>query len=165
MHMDSISGWEPNWSGGDGSRLSEADEARMMAIVRTLPKGKQAEMLDVLMGIAGEDGKDFSSEMAHSRAVLSAFNEVFDSLVWIMGNHEGRLLRAINSPVNPSELLSLMRLDNGKWKIGPYYWGLLKSGGETFRIAPERRGGGNRAVACHSAPPAYPDGTLAPHGV
>lgn len=134
MHMDSISGWEPNWAGEDGSKLSEADEARLMELARSLPRNKQAELLDVIMGIAGEDGKDFSSEMNHSRAALSALNGMFDSLVWIMGNHEGRLLRAINSPVNPSELLNLMQLDNGKWKIGPYYWGLLKSGGEVFRI-------------------------------
>ena len=30
--------------------------------------------------------------------------------------------------------LNLMQLDNGKWKIGPYYWGILRSGGEVFML-------------------------------
>ncbi len=145
MHMDSISGWEPNWNSG-ASKLSESDEARLLALANTLPAAKRAELMEVILG-AGSDGKDFSDEMGQARSVLKALDACFDKFVWIMGNHEGRLLRAINSPVNPSELLNLMKLEQGKWEIAPYYYGLLKSGGETFRITHPKSAADNAARA------------------
>lgn len=143
MHMDSISGWEPNWSVGT-SKLTEKDEERLLALANTLPASKRAELLEVILQ-TGSDGKDFSDEMSQARQVLNALDACFDKFVWIMGNHEGRLLRAINSPVNPSELLNLMRLDSGKWEIAPYYYGLLTSGGEVFRITHPKSASDNTA--------------------
>jgi hypothetical protein len=72
--------------------------------------------------------------MHHARKTLEALDQLFDKFVWVLGNHEGRLLRAINSPVMPSELLNLMKLEEGKWIADPYYYCLLNSGGQIFRI-------------------------------
>lgn len=135
LHMDSISGWEPNWAPArDRTILSSQDEERLMNLALSLPRAKQQAIIDIIGNLSGIDGKDFSAEMGHARQTLHGLNDCFDRFVWVLGNHEGRLLRAINSPVNPSELLNLMRLDNGKWEIGPYYYAILKSGGQEFRI-------------------------------
>jgi len=135
LHMDSISGWEPNWAPSrERTILSEEDESRLLAIALSLPRNKQQAIIDIIGESAGLDGKDFSAEMGFARKALMALDKCFERFVWVLGNHEGRLLRAINSPVNPSELLNLMRLDSGKWEIGPYYYAILRSGGEEFRI-------------------------------
>ena len=135
LHMDSISGWEPNWAPTHNRTiLTEEDEARLLELALTLPKAKQQAIIDLIGRSDSLDGKDFSAEMGHARRTLKALDDCFDSFVWVLGNHEGRLLRAIDSPVNPSELLNLMKLDEGKWIIAPYYYCLLNSSGQTYRV-------------------------------
>lgn len=135
LHMDSISGWEPNWAPSHNKTvLTEEDEKALLDLALTLPKAKQQAIIDLISNSDNLDGKDFSAEMGHARRTLKALDECFDSFVWVLGNHEGRLLRAINSPVNPSELLNLMKLEEGKWIIAPYYYAILNSGGQTFRV-------------------------------
>lgn len=135
LHFDSLSGWEPNWAVKPNGGLSEKDERKLMDLAMSLPKNQQQKLIDTIVEI-GTQNEDagFSGEMHHARQILKTLDECFQSFVWVLGNHEGRLLRAINSPVQPSELLNLMRLDEGKWIIAPYYYCLLISGGETFRI-------------------------------
>lgn len=135
LHFDSLSGWEPAWTQKPAGGLSAQDEERLMSAAMTLPKKYQGQIMELIVDIGGEEaGGGFDSEMHHARQVLSAFDQLFDRFVWVLGNHEGRLLRAINSPVNPSELLNLMKLDNGKWMIAPYYYGILNSNGQSYRI-------------------------------
>lgn len=146
LHMDTLSGWEPSWKQGENKTiLSDIDESRLLEIALSLPKAKQQAIIDIIGNSDGVDGKDFSAEMGHARRTLKALDDCFDKFVWVLGNHEGRLLRAINSPVNPSELLNLMKLDEGKWEIGPYYYAILKSGGQEFRITHPKSAANNAA--------------------
>ena len=150
LHMDSISGWEPNWAPDHKTILTEEDEARLLELALTLPKAKQQAIIDIIGNSDGIDGKDFSAEMGHARRALKALDECFDKFVWVLGNHEGRVLRAINSPVNPSELLNLMKLDSGKWEIAPFYYAILKSNGEEFRVTHPKSAADNAARALAS---------------
>jgi len=135
LHMDTLSGWEPSWKQVENKTiLSEDDESRLLAIALSLPKAKQQAIIDIIGNSDGVEGKDFSAEMGFARKALTALDQCFDKFVWVLGNHEGRVLRAINSPVNPSELLNLMRLDEGRWTIAPFYYAILKSGGQEFRV-------------------------------
>lgn len=146
LHMDSLTGWGPNWGSGPTSALSDKDEKKLMDIAMTLTKRKQAAMMEVIGGLEGITGSDYSTEMIESRKVLQAIDKNFQTCVWILGNHEDRLLRAINNPINPSELLNIMNLPSGKWKIAPYYYGLLISNGETFRITHPKSAADNAAI-------------------
>ena len=135
LHFDSLSGWEPNWAVKPNGGLSEKDERRLLDLALTMPKNQQDKLINTIVEIGGQsEDSGFSGEMYHARTALNSLNDCFTSFVWVLGNHEGRLLRAINSPVQPSELLNLMRLDEGKWTIAPYYHCILKSGNEVFRI-------------------------------
>ena len=136
LHFDSLSGWEPNWAQPPNGGLSEKDEQRLMDAAMRLPKNHQGRFMELIADIGGqvEDGGGFSGEMHHARHVLNCLDDLFDSFVWVLGNHEGRLLRAINSPVQPTELLNLMKLEEGKWQIAPYYYCLLETSKGTFRI-------------------------------
>ena len=73
-----------------------------------------------------------SRELADARKVVVALNEHFDHVDLIAGNHEGRLLRALNSAIFPTDLLRL--LDAQKWRVAPYYLSYVISGGQTFRV-------------------------------
>lgn len=135
LHFDSLSGWQPNWSPPPNGGLSEKDEKRLMDLAMTLPKKHQEELMTTIADIGGQtEDHGFSNEMHHARKTLAALNGCFDLLTWVLGNHEGRLLRAIESPVMPSELLNLMKLDEGKWKIAPYYFCMLETARGTYRI-------------------------------
>ena len=135
VHFDSLSGWEPQWSNKPNGGLTESDERILLDKIKQLPGRYQGGLLTALVEIGDrEEGAGFSQEMHHTRKAVNAINDLFDNLIWVLGNHEGRLLRTINSPVMPSELLNLMQLDSGKWLVSPYYYCLLKSNGQTYRI-------------------------------
>jgi len=135
LHFDSLSGWQPNWAVKPNGGLTEKDERELMNFAMSLPKTHQARMMEKIVEIGGAaEEHGFSGEMHHARKVLKALDDCFDSFTWALGNHEGRLLRAIESPVEPSELLNLMKLDEGKWHIAPFYYCYLISNGERYRI-------------------------------
>ena len=135
LHFDSLSGWQPNWAQPPNGGITEKTERELMDFAMTLPKTHQAKLMEKIVEIGGtNESGGFSGEMHHARKVLKALDDCFDSFVWVLGNHEGRLLRTIESPVQPSELLNLMKLDEGKWKIAPYYFAYLDSSGERYRI-------------------------------
>lgn len=52
-----------------------------------------------------------------------------------------RLMRTINSPLEPNELLNLMNLENGRWQIAPYYYCWLNSDGVRYRICHPKSAG------------------------
>ena len=135
LHFDSLSGWEPNWAKEPNGGLSEHDEARLMEYAKSLPAKYQQGLIEHIVTI-GEREADggFSGEMYHARRIFDAIKDLFDINLWVLGNHEGRLIRAINSPVQPSELLNLMRLDEGRWKIAPYYYAILHTNKGDYRI-------------------------------
>jgi len=151
LHFDSLTGWEPPWKNKKKGGLSEEAEQELMDFAMTLPKKQQGQLMEKIITIGPQEANGgFSEEMKNSRKVLVALNQLFDVFVWILGNHEGRLLRAINSPVEPSELLNLMKLKEGHWTIAPYYYCLLNSGGEIFRITHPKGAANNTARALGS---------------
>jgi uncharacterized membrane protein AbrB (regulator of aidB expression) len=50
-----------------------------------------------------------------------------------LGNHEGRLLRALQTALNPEELTTLLKTGE-HWRIAPFYYSYLISGGVKWLI-------------------------------
>jgi len=147
MHFDSLTGWEANFTKEPNGGISDNDEKDLLAFAQTLSQKKREELIDKVIGIGRrEEDVNFSGEMYHARKTLKVINELFGEILWVMGNHEGRLLRAINSPVQPIELLNLMQLKSGKWKIAPYYYAYLISNKEKYRIEHPKPYAANTAV-------------------
>jgi len=137
LHFDSLSGWEPNFQVEDKKgALDDGDEKKLVDFAMTLSKGKQQALLDITMDLGKKPAEhDYGEEMKHSRKTIHALNDCFDSFVWVLGNHEGRLLRTMDTPLPPSEILVGMELrKDGKWKIAPFYYCLLNTEKGTFRI-------------------------------
>ncbi len=73
-----------------------------------------------------------SEEWAHARKVLQTMEKLFDKIEWQIGNHEGRILRQMQSPFFAEDLRRLFVSD--KVHISPYYYCILKSGGVDWRV-------------------------------
>jgi hypothetical protein len=130
LHNDALSGFEPAFVDDEARIAPELADLLLAAA----PKSKElAELVERHRGEKGEP--DHSEEMERAKTVLLAIGYQFDEIHCILGNHEGRLLRAIQTPLNPNHVLKEVGIvDNPKWKIRPYYFCHVVSGGETFRV-------------------------------
>ena len=137
LHFDSISSWEANWMEKEKQGIPEPVELKLIDFFKTLPSKHQEHGFDLLDKLGHPtDGGDpnISQELAVARRELKVLSELFDQIDFVLGNHEGRLLSALSSPMFPSELLVQLKIDNPKWRIAPFYFSLLTSGGREFQI-------------------------------
>lgn len=122
LHFDSISAWEPSWANPTKAGLNEAQERTLVNFLQSLPSKHQERGFDLLESIGGDNagGPNLSAEMAAARQVVTAINHCFKRIDCVIGNHEGRLLRAMQTPIFPADILRL--IDAETWRIAPYYF-------------------------------------------
>jgi hypothetical protein len=134
LHFDSLSGWEPNWTAPNPGGLTADAEAALMEFSKSLP-AKQRDALMLKIGDLGQrteqDGA--STEMGVARRELRRLAEQFDRIDFVLGNHCGRLLRAMNTAMEPQELLRLLECGD-KWRIAPYYFSYLDTPQGRYQI-------------------------------
>jgi len=152
LHFESLTGWNPNWNKKIKSGLSEINERRLVDKIMGLPSKYQGELLEEVADIGGDEKEiTYAGEMNEARKTLKIIDEMFDKLVWVLGNHEGRLLSALEVSIDPNELLLQMKLigkenQSSKWIIAPYYFCILHSKEQTFRIEHPKPFSANTAV-------------------
>lgn len=138
LHFESLSGWEPAWvNNEDVGSISEQIEAQLMDFAKSLGSKQQGALMEIIGGASpDEPNKNVSAEMNAAKAELRRLAQNFDKIDLVLGNHEGRLLRAMEAAVSPNTLLNLMGIQDGdpKWRSSPYYFSVLHSGGEKFQI-------------------------------
>jgi len=136
LHFDSLSSWEPQWEQPNGhGGLDEKQELAFVEFAKSLGKRQQEAAFDLLEKIGGKEeggGPNVSEELSVSRKAVKALAECFKKVDVILGNHEGRMLRQLHSPLFPTEITRL--IDRQDWRIAPYYFGYLISDGERFII-------------------------------
>lgn len=134
VHFDSLSAWGANWITDEPGTLPDSVGDDLLRFIETLPVEYQQNGLAVLgrIGEASGGTPNLGRELADTRALVGELSKVFKSVVFVLGNHEGRLLRALDSSMFPSDLLELFRA--GHWRVSPYYYSLVISAGEAFRI-------------------------------
>ena len=144
-----ISSWEPAWSNPPKTGLSDDQERVLLDFLQTLPGKYQAALPELMEALDGteENVSNISAEMRAARQVVTVLSQAFKAVDFVIGNHEGRLLRAFQSPVCPEDVLRL--IDAEAWRIAPYYWMHLKSGGRVFQI--EHPGAAARTTAARLA--------------
>jgi hypothetical protein len=140
LHFASLSNWNPAWETPNGhGGLDENQEAAFVEFAKSLSKRNQEAAFDLLDKIGGkcEDGDpNVSEELSVARKSVKSLAECFKKVDVVLGNHEGRLLRELKSPLFPTEITRL--IDMQDWRIAPYYYQLLNSSGELFRIVHPR---------------------------
>jgi biotin operon repressor len=136
LHLDSLSKWEPQWEIPNGKGgLDEKQELAFIEFAKGLGKRQQEVAFALLdkIGSKEEDGDpNVSEELSISRKAIKSLAECFKKVDVILGNHDGRLLRQLNSPLYPTEITRL--IERQDWRIAPYYFGYLISNGEKFII-------------------------------
>jgi hypothetical protein len=138
IHNDTLTPFDPPWT-ADVSPESVSSEAhdRLVSFGDSL-KGQTRKDYDAMlekMGIRSESPHSgLSLEWKIAGEQISSFRQVFSSADWDLGNHEGRTLRVLQSPLVPTTLRDMI-VPGAEWiRIAPYYYSLVHSEGKTFRI-------------------------------
>ena len=134
LHFDSLSGWEPSWTTPNVGGITAGAESKLVEFAKTLGKNQQAKMFGLIANIGEKTEQDgASTELTIARRELRRLADQFDKIDFVIGNHEGRLLRAFQTTLDPEELKRLLELGD-KWRIAPFYFSYLISGGEKYCI-------------------------------
>ena len=138
MHFDGLSSWEANWiTPSPDSGLSDKDRALIEEIVLTLQPGKRDSLLEILdnIGKTVKDGSpSVSQELEVTRKQLNVIGGMFDQVDIVIGNHDGRLLRMLNSATFADDFRRFIGATDPKWRIAPYYFSYVVSDGVPFQI-------------------------------
>jgi hypothetical protein len=125
LHFDSLSGWEPNWAKLEEGGIIASAEEKLMDFAQKLPNNLQGELVELIGDIGQRSESDgVSTELGIARRELHKMDKLFDRIDFVLGNHEGRLLRAMQTTLDPKELIRLLE-GGDKWRIGEYYFSYL----------------------------------------
>lgn len=132
LDMNAFNEFPPNFENDDRRVIDNKSSEELIKFANSLPSEKREELLGMIGNAERENGA--GSEIKESRQVLHALENEFDLILWIMGNHEQRILRILKKVMPVETLAVLFGADNPKWQVSPYYHCELHSGGETWRI-------------------------------
>ncbi len=139
VHFNSLSGWAANWlKEQEAGGLSDQNENRLIDFAKKLSPKHQDELFTLIgdIGQVRQDGApNVATELREARSTLKMIGELFTLVDFVLGNHEGRLIRTLNSPLFATDLLGFLGLDaEPQWRISPFYYSWVESGGERFRV-------------------------------
>lgn len=146
LHFDSLSQWEAEWAEAQRvNSLTEDAETRLREFIQSLPVTQQGAGMEILASITGAGSEP--TELAAAKRALTVIGECFARVDYVIGNHDDRFVRALKSPIMPEHLLGFLGVGGAKqWRIAPYFYSVLTSGGETFRVEHPRSAAANTAV-------------------
>lgn len=134
LHFDSLSSWQANWV--EPEHLPDRVERKLMNMAMKMPRKHQEEIMATIVDIEDDldgGGSGVSKELERARKIVRIMTEQFDEIDFILGNHDDRFLKAVESQMFPSELLRLVEAGD-KWRVAPYYFSNLISSGEKYQI-------------------------------
>lgn len=147
LHFDQFSHWEANWreEKKPGDNLTPETAQVLRDKIAGLPERERAEIGKILDTIPVE--RTDNDELAEARRVLETIGGLFDRVDFVIGNHDSRFLKLLNSPLLPRKLLDFIGgCPEPKWRIAGYYYSILVSGGETFRIEHPKSAAASTAI-------------------
>jgi len=136
VHFDCFSGWEPSWTNPLQGGISATAEEKLMSMAMDLPAKYQDRVMEAIVDVGGiDEAPGITSEMKAIRKTIKVLAGVFKKIQYILGNHEGRMLRTINGPMIPEEIFNWLELDQSCWEIAPYYFSILHTPAGDYRIS------------------------------
>lgn len=91
------------------------------------------DLIDLLDKTVTEDG-NITEELRETRKCLKYIQDTFGHTLWIMGNHEQRIVKLLEKALSVADISRLLGTDNAKWEVSAYFWAVLKSGGVDWQI-------------------------------
>ena len=132
IDLHALAQFAPNFENDNRRVIDTSSADALLKFAETLPAAKREEMLNIIGDAERENGA--GQEIKECRQILKAIGNEFDKAVWIMGNHEQRILRTLQTVLPVDTLAALFGTDTPKWTVSPYYWCELESGGEKWQI-------------------------------
>lgn len=132
LDINTLNSFAPNFENNDKRVIDTKTATALLAIADGLPSDKREEIHAILADAENEGG--ISGEIKESRTVLKSFETSFDKILWIMGNHEQRVLKTLQKVLPVDSLAAVFGADNQKWDVSPYYHCKLISNGEEWQI-------------------------------
>ncbi len=152
LHFNSLSNWEANWQTTDGKGgLDDRQESKFVDFLKRLPAKYQPEGFGLIEEIGYKEGTgdpNISEELRVARKATEALAQCFKKVDVVIGNHEGRLLRALDTPLFPQEITTLVKRED--WRIAPYYFSYLYTDKGEFRIEHPKSYARNTAITLAS---------------
>ena len=133
MDWNALSSFAPDFSEDDKQIVDNGTKDRLIKFAETLKAKDREKLYDLIAGAEAENG-NLSDEIKESRRVLKSLEEKFEKILWMMGNHEKRLIKILNRVLDTATLSRLMGTDTPKWTVSPYYWCILESAGVKWQI-------------------------------
>lgn len=141
LHFDSLSGWEPNWTKKNKGGITANAESELMKVADEFPEKYRRKLVEKLVDIGERTEEDgASTELAIATRELKKLAEMFDKIDFVLGNHCGRLLRAMQTALDPNIILKMLELGD-KWRIAEYYFSKLNTVNGTFIIEHPKNSG------------------------
>jgi len=138
IENSSLTQFDPAWDGDANPEGISDDLADELAdVIAKLPKSAAQQVKAVIEKRGRKtlpNASGVSDEWHIARKELRKLVDCFDDLVWTIGNHEGRVLRQVQSPIFPEDLKRMFLGDEAKVRIAPYYYAIVKSGGVEWRV-------------------------------
>jgi len=94
---------------------------------------EKENILTMLSKAENEDG-NISEEIRETRKCLKYIENTFAKTLWIMGNHEQRIVKMLEKTLAVADLSRLLGTNNPKWEVSAYFWATLKSKGIEWQI-------------------------------
>ena len=132
LDVNALNQFTPNFENDDKRVIDTQTASALLSIAESLPSEKREEIQSLVANSEREDG--IGAEIKESRIVLKSFERSFDRILWIMGNHEQRVLKLLQKVLPVESLAAVFGADTPKWQVSPYYYCDLNSGGEAWRI-------------------------------
>jgi hypothetical protein len=147
LHFNSISSFEAAWMRPVKSGISEDAEKELMDLGSKLSAEQYQELTDIITRNAPENNDgNIGEEVKVARKELIKIGQIFKDVVYVLGNHDGRFLSALNSPLFATDLLNFIGINDPAWRISCFYFSKLNSGNREFRIEHPKSAAHNTAV-------------------
>lgn len=131
FHLEVLTGWEPNWKSIISSYMDEDTKDMLIDLFNSLPMSKRDKGFEILEKCEPKEDDGFADEIRACKKVVKAL-DCFKNKWHIQGNHEGRLLKAMNSGLNGQNLADIFQMTD--WHVSEYYFAEVVCK-ELFRIA------------------------------
>ena len=134
LEFDAVSHWPGDFS-AETETISDELEDKLLLAAGDNPQVRAA-IADILSSASRPE--NMGAELKESRRVLKAIDAAFDEIIYIMGNHEQRIIKALEKVIGTSDLAAMLEIN---WKISPYYFCEFTSGGLPWRVTHPKNSG------------------------
>lgn len=147
MHFDTLSAWGRAWQEERKpvDVVSVEKEAEIRAKICKLPPEFQGDLLEEL-NLLAENREAAEPEIRAGAKQLKLLATMFTKIYYVLGNHDDRFIRKLQAEITPDSLLAFLGLTDPAWCIAPYFYAVLNSGGEKWRIEHQRSAAPGAAV-------------------